>query len=173
MRLPGKEKRAFVISQFRESGCSVFYETGTYHGEMVQEFLLVAQKIISVELAKHLHASAVRKFKDYSHVTIHHGDSASIIANTIQTINERIFFWLDAHYSRGETALGSKETPIVEELISIGEHSIKNHVILVDDIRCFNGTMQYPTVEELKTEILKINQNYQITIDGDILVAKV
>lgn len=172
-KLSAAKKKAYVATLFRESGCSIFYETGTYQGDQLREIISDAKKIISVELSGNLYKSAVNKFKKYGHVTIYRGDSATIIAETIPSIDEPIFFWLDAHYSRGITAKGSKETPIIEELMAISQHQIKNHVILVDDIRFFNGTLQYPTVEELKTEILKINPNYQIQIDGDILIAKV
>jgi hypothetical protein len=49
-------------------------------------------------------------------------------------------FWLDGHFCGGVSAHGDKGTPILEELNLILSHRVKEHVILIDDARLFNGT---------------------------------
>ncbi len=75
--------------------------------------------------------------------------------------------------------MGDTNTPILTELRAIGEHHIKTHTLLIDDIRqC--GTMEFDFIE-LQTiidEILKINPRYKISFEdgyvtNDVLVAKV
>ena len=45
-------------------------------------------------------------------------------------------FWLDAHWSGGETARGATECPVLGEIAAIRAHS-PEHAILVDDAALF------------------------------------
>ena len=75
----------------------------------------------------------------------------------------------DGHYSAGITAKGDLETPIMQELEAILSHSIKNHVILIDDAREFTGMNDYPTVSQLKEFVAKSRPDYQVDLENDIL----
>jgi len=46
---------------------------------------------------------------------------------------------------------------------------IKNHILLIDDARCFVGENSYPTIEELRAYVLKYNNLYKMTVDCDII----
>ena len=80
-----------------------------------------------------------------------HGDSGEILPELLNNINEPILFWLDGHYSAGNTSKGSLNTPIIKELVTIFQHPIKQHIILIDDARLFNGADDYPTSVEVST----------------------
>ena len=84
-------------------------------------------------------------------------------------INERAIFWLDGHYSDGITAKGDLNTPILKELEAILSHNIKDHIILIDDARCFVGKDDYPTIEQLKNFVYKRNNNLKFEIEYDII----
>ena len=71
----------------------------------------------------------------------------------------------------GGTAKANVETPILAELEAIKGHSVNQHVILIDDVRCF-GTGDYPTIDEVKREIKAMNAGYRIIIADDILSAE-
>jgi hypothetical protein len=87
----------------------------------------------------------------------------------LSSINEPILFWLDGHYSGGETAKGEANTPILKELEFILRHPIKNHVILIDDARCFIGENDYPTLRELAVFVSGINNELNFTVENDII----
>jgi len=80
-----------------------------------------------------------------------------------------VLFWLDAHYSRGITARGNRDTPIWQELQTILSHPVKRHVVLIDDARCFNGTNDYPTIEEIRDLLVKRAPHYSIETKKDIV----
>jgi len=84
-------------------------------------------------------------------------------------INEPCLFWLDAHYSGGVTAQADSETPIVEEIKVILEHSCSDHVMLIDDAREFTTNKNYPTLEEIKQIIQQSRKKYQMVVDADII----
>jgi hypothetical protein len=87
----------------------------------------------------------------------------------LKSISEPCLFWLDAHYSAGITAKGEEETPIQQELEIISKHSCKNHIILIDDARLFNGTKSYPDIKELKEKVRKLFKEPAIKIENDII----
>lgn len=165
---------------------SIFFETGTYHGAGVINAINSGFfQIYSVELDDLLYKENVDRFKLNSNVNIIHGDSSVVLYDSIKNINESIFFWLDGHYSGGETAQSSRlleyEFPILYELEQINRHNIKTHIILIDDLRLFpkddDQDKQYNySIEIIKNKILEINTEYKFEyIDGyvpnDILYA--
>src|SRR5262249_6376261 len=128
--------------------------------------------------------------KFYSHSNIHSylGNSSELIANLGNTLEGTVLFWLDAHYSGEGTGMtdsansGSPEaiTAIREELTAIYHVGLQDCVILIDDIRGFGtqindhiflGCWAYPTVQEVKTALLKINPQFNIALLGDMLLA--
>lgn len=150
----------------------VFIETGSGVGEGIWSAIHSGFKeIFSIELSPKLYNYCKEKYKDFSNVHMIFGDSRDKLQELISTIDIPITFWLDAHISGGDT-VGDDLPPLFEEIEIIGKHHIKNHTILIDDLRCWNWN------NELMSAILKINNNYQFTIeDGlfpqDILAAKV
>jgi hypothetical protein len=48
-------------------------------------------------------------------------------------------------------------------------HKIKDHVILIDDARCFIGKDNYPTLQELKEFTSKNWPNSTFNVEDDII----
>lgn len=70
-------------------------------------------------------------------------------------------------------------SPVLQELEQIKKHPIKNHTILIDDVRLF-GTIEfdYVTLDQIIDKVLEINPNYNISfvpgyVQNDILVAQI
>jgi hypothetical protein len=85
-------------------------------------------------------------------------------------LTTRSIFWLDGHYSGEGTALGAKECPIFAEIDGVFSSAIKNHILLVDDERCFTGSNSYPTKEELLKYVHKYNPNYKLKLMDDVIL---
>ena len=150
---PQQFKHKVIKGYAKPNRIRIFIETGTFHGETIDACKSLFKKLYSIELSQELFKMATIKFKDTKKVTILQGDSGEVLGGVIKGIDERCLFWLDGHYSEGNTAKGSLNTPILKELTSILNHPVKNHIILIDDARCFNGTDDYPTLEYLKSFI--------------------
>lgn len=148
----------------------VFLETGSHAGEGIQSAIDCGfNLIISIELSEKYYNHCINRFKGNEKVTLVQGDVELVLENIIITIDEPITFWLDAHYSGDDTALGLQGDPIYEELKIIKQHPIKTHILLIDDIRGMN-------VDKLKEKVLEINKDYQISFEdgfvpNDVLVA--
>jgi hypothetical protein len=78
-------------------------------------------------------------------------------------------FWLDGHYSRGATAKGMSDTPVAKEIETILRHKIRDHVILIDDARCFDGTHDYPALNDLQEFVTLSRPDYAFTVASDVI----
>ena len=144
-------------------------ETGTYLGQTIDDLEPGFDSIYSIELDKKLYLNAKKMFLTNKKINILQGDSSKLLPNIISKIKKPSLFWLDAHYSKGITARGKKETPILDELNSISKSKIKNHVILIDDARKFNGSNGYPSINDVKRFVYNKFTNYKINSSMDIV----
>jgi hypothetical protein len=63
------------------------------------------------------------------------GDTREYFDNILEN-NDNILFWLDSHWSGGDTYGENDECPLMDELKIIFKYT-KNYVILIDDARLF------------------------------------
>lgn len=156
-----------------------FVETGSYMGDGISNAINAGfQEIISIELSDRYYHLCKNKFQKHSNIRIYHGDSHEVLPDIIYDINMPITFWLDGHYSCGDTALGKYWAPLMQELDIIKKHKINTHTIMIDDMRCWkdpnpnHGFVHKDIIDKLHS----INSNYTLTYEygfqeDDILVA--
>lgn len=166
---PHYVKQAVIIAYQNKFRCETFVETGTYYGDMVEVQKKYFKQLYSIELSPELFQKAKFRFKDDSKVKIIEGDSGKVLPSLMNGVKNPAIFWLDGHYSEGITAKGEKNCPIIEEIDGIFSESIQNHVILVDDARCFNGTDGYPTIDELFEHVKSKNSRYNVMVESDVI----
>lgn len=150
----------------------VFFETGSFLGDGIQKALNVGfSKIISIEIATDKYEHCLKRFKKNHNVNLYLGDVELMLWDLIKDIDKQMTFWLDAHFSGRGTGKGLRNDPIIQELEIIKEHPIKDHIIMVDDLRNLN-------VNKVKEKLLEINPEYEFVledghIENDVLVAKI
>ena len=147
-----------------------FFETGTYLGDAVKLAMEVGfDEIVSIEIDPELQLRNITNLQQESFkgkLTLLTGDSFELVPYHIPKLNERTTFWLDAHVDFGIE--GKKRCPLYEEIDAIAMSKIKNHTILIDDLRCFGIGLwgEGITIEEVKNRILKINKDYKFTFEN-------
>jgi hypothetical protein len=124
-------------------------------------------RLYSIELSKELYEKTKERFKGVKHIELIHGDSGLELGNVIKKINQPALFWLDGHYSAGDTARGDKETPIYEEMSHILNATDRGDVIIIDDARCFGTDPSYPSIVELSDFIRSKRINIDIVVQDD------
>lgn len=164
---------------FKKYKNEIFIENGSLIGDGIQQALDAGfSTVISIELSDKYFEVTSNRFRSNPKVTIVKGDSYKVLPEVIRGINKKITFWLDGHHSCGDTALGDYWSPLIQELDVIKEHHIKDHTIMIDDMRCWqepNLTHGF-FIDDIYEKIREINPNYLIDfLDGcvekDILVA--
>lgn len=162
--------KQIAIGEYQQKyGYTVLVETGTYLGDMIEAQKTRFKKIYSIEIKNDLFKKAQKRFINDKNVIIVLGDSGKVLPQILKDIDEPVIFWLDGHYSNGITAKGEKGCPIFEELNAIFKIGMLNHIILIDDARCFNGRSNYTTIEKLITFVKGKNEKYQVEIEHDII----
>lgn len=167
----------------------VFIETGTFKGQGVRAALKDGfKRVISIEISNYYYSLCREKFKDNKNVELHFGDSVLLLPEILKDTNERCTFWLDGHYHEKITRAGILTeiemipVPLMEELKIIGKHHIKNHTLLLDDMRLVRNKDEWKDfpycICDIEEMIHTINPKYDISyIDGygkdDILVAQI
>lgn len=173
-----------VLSKY-SGKANVFIETGTHTGKTTElAASLGFRTVYTIELSEQFYHAAKKKFASNPHIHCILGDSAEQLIRILPNIDEPVLFWLDGHWSMGDTARGEKAVPIYEELAAIARHHIKGHTILIDDLRLM-GNQDEPiedwheiSLEETKRRCLEINPEYKFSfedghIPNDILVVQI
>ena len=168
----------------------IFIETGTRSGHSVERALENGfEKIYSIELNERFYEECRNRFEkkiQEGKVELLLGDSVKRLPDILRRVDVRATFWLDAHWSGPSTptAKGDVNVPLMRELDVIAGHHIKDHTILIDDVRLFDGDdrdgVDWSNVqEESVISILKnINSDYEISyeqghVSNDVLVAQI
>lgn len=167
--LPPLIKQMMVRRYARDFGLSIFVETGTYLGDMVAATMNQFRRVVTIELDPELHSRAVNRFSDEARVSVLRGDSAKVLGEILEGIDEPCLFWLDAHYSDGVTARGEVETPILAELSTVIKNSHSDSVVLIDDARCFTGANDYPTIQNLEAELVARRPKWRLHLRHDVI----
>ncbi|MGI9659182.1 MAG: hypothetical protein ACR2OD_09765 [Gaiellaceae bacterium] len=161
-------KQAVVLEHAARYGLGRLIETGTWRGDMVASLQHSFRRIDSIELAPALHEAAVRRFECHGHIHVHLGASEDVLPEILAGLREPAIFWLDGHFSGGDTAKGATDTPIAHELDHVLEHGY-DHAILIDDARHFAGVGDYPTVEALESLVTARRPEYAMESKDDII----
>lgn len=147
-------KQRIIRKYRRQYHLAVFIETGTYLGDMIHAIRKDFKEIHSIELGRDLFEKAKARFEGYSYIHLHNGNSGEVLKDILGELHQPCLFWIDAHYSAGITAKGEGNTPIEEELKHILRHECaENNVILIDDVRVFNGRNDYPLIEAIEVRV--------------------
>jgi hypothetical protein len=148
----------------------VFIETGSYHGDGIQQALDAGFYVVhSIEIDRDNFEYTDRRFSRNLNVFLYCGDSSVHLAELMAFIDEPCTFFLDSH-SPGNL-------PLLKELEIIKNHPIKTHTILIDDLRLWSVKENGFDTATLKKILLTINPLYQFVLEGipelpnDILVA--
>lgn len=160
MKVVGSYLKTFAIDNF--------IETGTYYGDTLGYIAKSGIQCTSIELSKDLYEAACARFKKCKNIKLLQGDSGQKLPEVLNEISKPVLFWLDGHYSSGITASAKIHTPISSELEAILKHPVKQHVILIDDARCFDGTNNYPYLDDL-LRVIREDGNYSAEVSTDII----
>lgn len=144
------------IKKFSLFETQIFVETGTYYGETTENVKSMFEKIYTMELKEEFANAAALKFQNDKHITIVQGDSGENMSKICSIIDKPTFFWLDGHWSGGNTARGEKDVPLLEELKAINDLCNQWCIIAIDDARLFGTKSNEDWSNITRENILKI-----------------
>jgi len=161
----------------------VFIETGTHTGKTCLEVNKCFEKIHTIEISKKYFEISKKNLCNIPNIDIHLGDSSLILPKILKSCTTNIVFWLDGHFSSGDTGKGEKDCPVLEECQAINEFTVRTKtksIILIDDCRLFGTSKEHSWFDITRSNILSkftakildekidLSQDvYQIFISGE------
>lgn len=117
---------------------SVFIESGTYRGDTVLNMEPHFDELHTIEIGQDLWKRARERYSGRK-IEFHLGDSQSVLPKLLPRIRKRAIFFLDGHWSCGETSKGEIDVPLLNELRILMNSFNHEAVILIDDLRLFGS----------------------------------
>lgn len=154
-----------------------FVETGTYYGETAAWASQHFARVVTVEASPHYYQLAVQRRAALPSVDFRFGHSAPVLHELVPTLEGPALFWLDAHWSAGDTYGAGDECPLLEELAAIVQRDAPNF-ILMDDARYFaapppppHDPAQWPGLVEILAALNAGAAPFYVAIFHDVIVA--
>lgn len=166
-----------LISRLREAyDIPLFVETGTYEGDTALWASSVFARVITVERSPAQHERAVTRLAAAPNVECVLGDSRAHLAEIAAGLESPAVFWLDAHWSGGETYGCGDECPLLGELEALA-HARAPRFVFIDDARLFlrppplpHEPESWPQIGEVVDAVRRLGDQYVVVFD-DVIVA--
>lgn len=150
----------------------IFFETGTLSGFSFLQMAPHFAEAHTVELSKLFFNNNSSRLPQLPNYHYHQGYSPDVLAAVLPTINQPTVFFLDAHNSGGNTALGPEGEicPLLKELESIMQNLTSNCVIIIDDARDMGNPLGWSQVTRqavLDTVESRLTESYFLPDEMD------
>ena len=161
-----------ILEIARETRCNVFIESGTSRGYSFREALVLGifARCYTVELLPSFYKGVASRYPTRATQQVFLGNSYEVFREQIFPLcsaEDRIFFWLDGHFSGGYTGGGAFPHPLLRELEVIRQFCpSESLVIAIDDTIDFGRKdLEYlghnwPTRAEVEAAAYEINPNF-------------
>jgi hypothetical protein len=113
-----------------------FVETGTYLGETIFNLEPFFQNLYTIEINQDDYNNVISKYTG-NKINFILGDSSIELEFLSKNMNGNTVFFLDGHWSGGNTGKGKKDCPLYEEITHINNHFKYSGIIIIDDRRLF------------------------------------
>lgn len=154
-----------------------FIETGTYKGDTAAWATIHFDKIVSIELSRQLYDETSEKYQALHNVSFIFGDSRSELREIVQKMTRPAIFWLDSHWSEGQTYGETDECPLIDEIGAINSSSDCNF-LFIDDARLFmspppkpHRIEQWPSIVDVMYALNSGQHKYYVVIFEDVIIA--
>lgn len=137
-----------------------FVETGTSEGHTIQNLHRYFEEIHTIEVSDYFYRKFINNSKHLENVKSHIGDSSFILPNILKDLRHNTIFWLDAHFSSGNSGRSEKDVPLIEELNAIDSNYMQDKaLIIIDDYRMFGSNRNEDWSDITKENILNCFTN--------------
>ncbi len=171
---PNKELLLELKSRYELSD---FIETGTYYGATAVWAASHFDTVTTIEYSRDIYEEAVAKHGNIQNINFIFGDSRSLLKTIVPKLSRPTLFWLDGHWSGGQTYGENDECPLIGEIYAINM-SMHVHFLFIDDARLFTSSPprphrkeQWPMIDEVILALQSNQGGYYIVIFEDVIIA--
>ena len=138
------ESDSYILNEIEELknkyNIKTFIETGTNTAKTTVVVAKMFENVHTIEFNEEYYLNCKEILKNYENVTIHNGSSEQVLNKILPNINERILFYLDAHWYM--------YCPILDELEAIFNNNKKDCIIVIHDFLSPNTDLGYMRVPD-------------------------
>jgi hypothetical protein len=167
-----------LVLQLRDScGVRCFIEGGTFRAKTAKWAASHFRQVITIEASRILFDQLKPQHHVFPNINFLFGDTRDLLPAIVEALDGPAVFWLDSHWSAGDTFGVNDECPLLKEL-EIIESSPREHIILIDDARLFtqpppapHDPAAWPTFGEIHDVLDRRAAKRYIVIIDDVIVA--
>jgi hypothetical protein len=134
--MPSIDKPFLLSLQDDYTKYNTFIETGTFIGETIFALESYFDKLYTIEFAYLYYSNAKNRYNG-NKINFLLGDSSIVFTTLLPTIKDKSIFFLDGHWSSGNTGRSAKDCPLIEEITQINLLFKNEAIIIIDDVRLF------------------------------------
>ena len=136
-------RKGLLVHLAREFSIGTFIETGTFKGATAAWAAEEFERVVTIELSRELDEPTVAQFGHLQNVEFIFGDSRDELARIVPELTEPALFWLDGHWSGGQTYGAEDQCPLLAEIEAINRSPLE-HFLVIDDARLFESPPPKP-----------------------------
>jgi hypothetical protein len=133
---------------------NTFIETGTLCGETIFGMEPYFKNLYTIEISEKYYYLTKNKYNG-DKINFILGDSSIVFKDLLSSIDTPTIFFLDGHWSSGDTGKGEKHCPLVEEITEINNNFKHDAIIIIDDYRLFGKSYRNYSMDEDWSDINK------------------
>jgi hypothetical protein len=160
----------------REFGLRDFVETGTFEGRTAVWAAGHFERVVTIENAKTIYERTSAQHAHVKNVRFVFGHSRDAIGGVVEGLTGPALFWLDGHWSGGETYGSGDECPVLDEIRTI-DASHEDHFLLIDDARLFvappprpHDAAAWPSIDDVVGALKARHPDAYVVIMDDVIV---
>lgn len=169
--IPLEPTQSTILALAKINRSTIFIETGTFTGGMTLWASNHFKTVHTIEISQYLYNIHSPQLARVEGITPHLGDSREVLPQIVEKIaDQRAIYWLDGHWSGGDTGGEKDECPLLGELHCLTERT--EDIILIDDARLFlcapplpYDPSLWPTIQDIVNVFQKADKFVQIVDD--------
>jgi len=151
-------------------------ETGTLMGDSAIKLAHIFSRVETIELSPNYALRSWFRLRRYRNVRLRFGDSSKLL----RPATEPTLYWLDGHWSAGNTAGAHRQCPLLDDLCATSPGTARDWY-LIDDARLFTGSLdpvldpaQWPTVDEIRAVLAELRPSHRVSVHEhlDLIVVR-